>query len=61
MIRWGIYLDQATSRVVVGNNVVYRCNVAAFNQNFGPENTVRPGPPALNRQEHGSFIESVSY
>jgi parallel beta-helix repeat protein len=47
---WGIYLDQATSNILVENNVVYNCNNAGFNQNFGRENLVRNNVFAYNKE-----------
>ena len=47
---WGIYLDQATSNIIVENNVVYKCNFAGFNQHFGRENLVRNNIFAFNPQ-----------
>ena len=38
---WGIYLDQASSEMVVENNIVYNCSRAGFNLHFGRENTIR--------------------
>lgn len=38
---WGIYLDAATTHVLVEDNIVYRAFSGGFHQNFGKENTVR--------------------
>jgi parallel beta-helix repeat protein len=46
---WGIYLDQASSQILVENNIVYNCSHAGFNQNFGRENIVRNNIFAFNR------------
>ena len=47
---WGIYLDQATTGIVVADNIVYNCNNAGFNQHFGRENTVTNNIFAFNKQ-----------
>lgn len=38
---FGIYLDQASSNIVVENNLVYRCASGLFHQHFGRDNTIR--------------------
>ena len=36
----GIFTDQASSYILIRNNLVFRCNSAGFFQNFGRDNTV---------------------
>lgn len=60
----GIYLDQATSDVLVENNIVYNVFSAGFFQNWGKENTIQNNVFAFSeqaglggnrREEHVSF------
>ena len=44
----GIYLDQATSDVVVRGNAVHSCLAAAFYQHFGRNNTITNNVFALS-------------
>jgi parallel beta-helix repeat protein len=46
---WGIYLDEATTGVLVENNVVHDCTHAGFEQHYGRENVVRNNIFAYNR------------
>ena len=45
---WGIYLDQATSNIIVEKNIIYNCNHAAFNQHWGREDLIRNNIFAFN-------------
>ncbi|MCX7013474.1 MAG: right-handed parallel beta-helix repeat-containing protein, partial [Candidatus Sumerlaeota bacterium] len=38
---WGLYLDSASSRILVENNVVYNTQDGAYHNQYGQENTVR--------------------
>jgi parallel beta-helix repeat protein len=38
---WGIYLDSASSEILVENNVVYRAYEGGFHNQYGQQNTVR--------------------
>lgn len=47
----GIYLDEGSTRMLVENNVVYRCMSSGFHLHYGKENTIRNNIFARN-QEH---------
>ena len=47
---WGIYLDQASTGILVEKNVVYNCSHAGFNQHFGKENLIRNNVFAFNKE-----------
>jgi hypothetical protein len=38
---WGLYLDSASSQILVENNIVYRAYDGAYHNQYGQENTVR--------------------
>ncbi|MCL1795855.1 MAG: right-handed parallel beta-helix repeat-containing protein [Clostridia bacterium] len=45
---WGIYLDEGSSKILVANNLVYRCSAQGFHQHAGADNTVKNNVFALN-------------
>ena len=47
---WGIYLDQASSQLVVENNIVFRTTHGGFCLHFGKDNLVRNNIFAFGRQ-----------
>jgi parallel beta-helix repeat protein len=47
---WGIYLDSASSNILVENNVVYRARDGAFHNQYGQENLIRNNTFALGRR-----------
>ena len=38
---WGIYLDEGSSRMLVENNLVFRCGSQSFNIHYGEGNVIR--------------------
>lgn len=48
----GIYLDEGTTRLLVENNVVYRCTTSGIHLHYGRENLIRNNVSALNQELH---------